>query len=1040
MKGASAANLPAFLIVGPPGSGKTSVMLHSGLEPELLAGQVYQGARVAPTATLNIWLARQVVFIEISAPFATDVNALKAIVKQLKPRGIGQALRKTHPPRGVLLCMNQEQVAETAVPAEITALARPWNECLSLVAAGLGIQLPVYVLLSKLDGMTGFAEFVSNLGVRECGQALGAATRPFNAAADGAYAEETSRVVNQHFSSVAFALCEGRLPLLRRELNPARIAVGYQFPREFQKLQKNLVQFLVELGRPSQLQVSPFLRGFYFCGTRNVVVDRPGKQTIADAAQPDRTGTLDATTVLSPEQIRLQMAAPLGGGLPRAANEVTEWLFLPSVFEGVLLKDRTAHSVSSSSSRTNRLRTAACAILGVLGLAIAAAFTVSYASNRRLEKDLVLAAKGLADPSPELSAWKRLERMRQPVQRLIDYRSHTPRFMTWGLYPGKDLLGPAQVIYCSSVKSLVLQPLVLKITNDLATVRTAGADPSSSFVALKTYMMMTTHPQYADETFLTGQLLETWQKTPGAAGGAEPRQLLPKVLQLYASLLSVHDYQTACLCQSDPNMIGTAQEYLRSHYDQYQSLLQYAGRGIGAVNYDVLYPNEAVHDSTTVPAWFTIRGWEKMREALDHPAEFLKTDTWVLGGSGEFKPEDPSARAGEYRTRYIAEYQQAWKKYLESASIVPYHNLPDAVAKLEIMSNRRSHLLRLIGLATEHTGSIGAMKDMFQPTSAVAPTTQDFLASDYLTSLERLKTKLSRAAEAGLAHDKDLEEARTAANDAEDSTNKLAASFKGETDQAVKHILLEPITSVHQLLGRQSADAVNGAGKNLCAAFPADTFPFNPRSQRRATLDQIHRLFDRQGGEMWPLYEQSLRDSVICGDTCLEKPSPKFKVQPRFLAFFNSLYQWDRLLESGGQLGRISLSLRALKFNQLKSLNLAIDDQHFSLQAGGDARNIIWDLNSSQRLSLDGEFDSGTAHELFSPESAGRWALFEWLFNSESGYAGEFYWVPKSGTTTRQHFSNNQTKEYKIEIRLTGGLALDRRSLNLGACSSQVSR
>ena len=34
-------NLPLFLIMGDPGTTKTSIMLHSGLEPELLAGQVY---------------------------------------------------------------------------------------------------------------------------------------------------------------------------------------------------------------------------------------------------------------------------------------------------------------------------------------------------------------------------------------------------------------------------------------------------------------------------------------------------------------------------------------------------------------------------------------------------------------------------------------------------------------------------------------------------------------------------------------------------------------------------------------------------------------------------------------------------------------------------------------------------------------------------------------------------------------------------------------------------------------------------------------
>ena len=92
MKGASVTSLPVFLIAGPQGSGKTNAMVHSGLDPELLAGQVYQGAEVSPTSTLNIWLARQVVFIEIPASLATNADALKAIIRHLAPRSIGPAL------------------------------------------------------------------------------------------------------------------------------------------------------------------------------------------------------------------------------------------------------------------------------------------------------------------------------------------------------------------------------------------------------------------------------------------------------------------------------------------------------------------------------------------------------------------------------------------------------------------------------------------------------------------------------------------------------------------------------------------------------------------------------------------------------------------------------------------------------------------------------------------------------------------------------------------------------------------------------------
>ena len=43
-------------------------MLHSGLEPELLAGQVYQNGNVAPTTSANVWFSRGSLFLEAGVP------------------------------------------------------------------------------------------------------------------------------------------------------------------------------------------------------------------------------------------------------------------------------------------------------------------------------------------------------------------------------------------------------------------------------------------------------------------------------------------------------------------------------------------------------------------------------------------------------------------------------------------------------------------------------------------------------------------------------------------------------------------------------------------------------------------------------------------------------------------------------------------------------------------------------------------------------------------------------------------------------------
>jgi len=63
-KSASVGNLPLYIVLGETGSAKTSVILHSGLEPELLAGQAVQDKVPVPTRAANLWYTRQVIFAE----------------------------------------------------------------------------------------------------------------------------------------------------------------------------------------------------------------------------------------------------------------------------------------------------------------------------------------------------------------------------------------------------------------------------------------------------------------------------------------------------------------------------------------------------------------------------------------------------------------------------------------------------------------------------------------------------------------------------------------------------------------------------------------------------------------------------------------------------------------------------------------------------------------------------------------------------------------------------------------------------------------
>src|SRR6185437_14025831 len=119
-----------------------------------------------------------------------------------------------------------------------------------------------------------------------------------------------------------------RLQVLGREAAVEPKPGAYEFPRELRKTGAVVTQFLVELCRPSQLQVSPFLRGYYFAGVRPVYINDAAPAAAAAALQ-SRGEARSATAVFRAEQMAAQArTAPAAA----ATRKVPQWVFLGRLF------------------------------------------------------------------------------------------------------------------------------------------------------------------------------------------------------------------------------------------------------------------------------------------------------------------------------------------------------------------------------------------------------------------------------------------------------------------------------------------------------------------------------------------------------------------------------------------------------------------------------------------------------------------------------------------------------------------------------------
>ena len=354
-RGADLGGLPLVFLLGDPGSTKTTVLIHSALDPELLAGQVYRDNEVLPTSTANIWYTRQAIFVDPAGSIMGQASRWKRLVKLLQPARFSAAFgKRVQAPRAAVVCFDCESFLQTGASETTVSAARRLSVRLQEISQSLGISFPVYVLFTKLDRISFFTEFVRGMSKDEANEVLGT-TLPLRSLSAGVYADEETRRLTKAFDEIFYSLAERRILLLPREHEGDKLPGIYEFPRELRKLRTLLVQFLVDLARPSHLGTNPFLRGFYFTGVRPVVVDDvvAAPSYAIEEADPgfDAAGATQIFRGVGSQVAQAPMAVRSGG-----SRRVPQWVFLTSLFNDVLVKDRVALATSGSSSRVNLLR------------------------------------------------------------------------------------------------------------------------------------------------------------------------------------------------------------------------------------------------------------------------------------------------------------------------------------------------------------------------------------------------------------------------------------------------------------------------------------------------------------------------------------------------------------------------------------------------------------------------------------------------------------------------------------------------------------
>jgi type VI secretion system protein ImpL len=984
-------DIPVLYLLGEANSAKTTVVMKSGIEAELLAGQIYRERDIVSTPVANIWYSGKAAVIEAGEAIRQTPGLWTRLVARTRP-GALRAAFKGAPFRAAIVCVSCEQFMGVQTSESMQTAAAVQAARLRELARQLGTQVPTYVLLTKLDRVPGFTEFVRNLSPEEGFALLGAAPDLVLRGA-GSQAEHALGAAARSYDELLFSLGEARLDLLYRESDASKLGLAYEFPRELRRFRNLLGTYLVELVKPSHLESNAYLRGFYFTGIRAIM-----QQQIAAAPQQVSSApgmASDATGIFSvpKSNVPAPVAAPSAFG-----EKVAQWAFLPRFFTDAVLGDNAALAATGQTGYGRLFRRVLYgSIAGVL-LVYLALLTGSYFANSALEARIqnaseTLAATPASSTGPvTLQQLTLLDGLRADVIQLEQYRTDgAPLSYRWGLYRGDMLLGPARKTYFAHFKSLLLDRTQGNIVARLAALPGTpsqtpgpGADYNSIYGSLRAYLITTTNPDKSTVEFLPPVLMQHLSAT-SAVSTPEQSALAERQFAYYASVLPKGNPYTILPAGQ---AVGHARGYLSAFggFERiYQSILTAAAKSGPSIQFNAQHPGSAatVLEPHTVEAAYTQPGYTFVQDALAHPERYFSGEAWVLGDQAPPSIDTASIK-GQLATRYVNDYLAQWRAFVKDASVVRYTSLADAGDKLGGLSSNSSPLLALIYTVSRNTAVPNPqIASAFQAPQALVPGGPEEVYigpsnKSYVDGLLALNGAIKQTTQAANPNDPAAAApVTTAAASAQLAAQQAAQAFhidSARVDATVLALMVAPIANAEALVHGLGPAQANTAGKGFCSAYSAvfTKAPFNLKSTQQATPAEVTALLQPGTGLLWKFYNESLKTLLTQqGAEYVPAANQGDKVNPEFVKFFSrAALLSQEMFPTGSTAPTLAFELRSVPAVGIQSTQLKVDAQTLNNTDG--KKQFTWSAQTAAQASL-------TANSL-PLNFNGTWAIFE-LFN-----------------------------------------------------------
>lgn len=650
--------IPWYIIIGPPGAGKTTALVNSGLKfPLAGSGNAQPLAGVGGTRSCDWWFTEDAVLIDTAGRYTTqDSDAERDKASWLGFLGLLKKYRTRQPINGVILAISVADLIgfdDQQLDAHVTEIRSRLRE----LHETLKIQFPVYLLFTKADLVAGFMDYFGDFDEVRRRKVWGATFQTTDRNRN--MVSETSA----EFDALARQLADEIADRLQDEADPvARIAI-FGFPAQFAALRTRVVRFVTSLFDASRAQVNVSLRGFYFS-----------------------SGTQEGTPI---DQVLGAIGRNFGSASQAHLSGTGKSFFLHDLLAKVIFPEAGWVSFDRTAERRARLARfgslaaialAAFAALGVLGLSYFANESLIGSTRQAMAQyrdgaDSLLRSTTVTDVDLE-NVIGPLDQLRNLPAGYETAGQTKPIEESFGLSQRERLLSASKSAYRQALERSFRSRLLVQAER---TIQAKMADPIALYEPLKIYLMLGGKAPKVDDELIVSWMKQDWEENryPGE-NNREGRAQLEKHLRAMLALDDAYDP----VFELNQPLVEAAQRSLgrMSLADRASALIRSAVYAARLQDFSVAAKagpeaqllfermDGAELADLGVPGLYTKAGFNGFYlPQLSRIAQMLVDDQWVLGGGGEQGGIDQDLpRLGpELIDRYGKEFASAWNGALD---------------------------------------------------------------------------------------------------------------------------------------------------------------------------------------------------------------------------------------------------------------------------------------------------------------------------------------------------------------------------------------